>query len=151
MKILIFLGKQLLSHPVLKLKMIPYSLTVQLLTAWKMAAYARLKTVKITIVFCPGLHLKTEMEIMKTRMKMVLISITAVVSIAREVHPPSYIVPYRTITVPAGAAAGFFVLKRRPFFKTALWLTIVRMMWAADCMLATVPALSFFIAGLQEI
>ena len=104
-----------------------------------------------TIVFCPGLHLKTEMEIMKTRMKMVLISITAEVSIAREVHPLSYIVPYRTITVPAVAVAGFFVLKRRPFFKTALWLTIVRMMWAADCMLATVPALSFFIAGLQEI
>ena len=141
----------MLSHPVLKLKMIPYSLIVQLLTAWKMVAYARLKTVKITIVFCPGLHLKTEMEIMKTLTKMVLISITAVVSIARGVHPPSYIVPYRTITVPAGAAAGFFVLKRRPFFKTALWLTIVRMMWAEDCMRATVPALSFFIADLQEI
>jgi hypothetical protein len=88
---------------------------------------------------------------MKTLTKMVLISITAVVSIARGVHPPSYIVPYRTITVPAGAAVGFFVLKRRPFFKTALWLTIVRMMWAEDCMRATVPALSFFIADLQEI
>ena len=85
-----------------------------------MAAYARSKMVKITIVFCPGLLLKTEVEIMKTLTKMVLISITAEVSIAREVHPPSYIVLYRTITVPAGVAAGFFVLKRRPFFKTAL-------------------------------